>query len=717
MITKEMADAWRYRLARLVLISVAGAITLIAPAQGTAEEHGMTVVGEVRVLPIGDILRRPASFFDLEGKTVTFTPDGAGGYAVRTGELTWVETTTVPKQTLDHWNQSTEISLPFAFSFAGQTWTRVHANRNGNVSFAASETTHWKQRSTGSNGTMRAVAAAVDSRSAAGQEAMIAVLWALYRRTAISVDSSLKRVAITWNADRRNSYKPVGPNEFQVRLYPSGSVELAYRKVSERDGIVGLFHGAGAHGDALSAATDNSGDVPHTFLDIVSAKLVDNGSTVIASVTMADDILAQVSSGRISYQFRFGSACRVEVEVRTMGRRGDSGLGCGPDPTEVGYTVQGRTLEILISKLRIPEGLLSWHVTAIWWGRHGFDRLVGPPVSVVEPNQDLSSMTETITGNIFEVFHYPAILKNTPQVMSSIYGRVPADEQLTAWFTDFRFDDLHNSGPGTAAINVPILGIGDRKANVPNWSKYGSDSLLSAVGNPQFIGGPRYVESGVFNGREFHGHSRGVNYLAHELVHRWAANLRFQDPVTGRIEPLTDDWCRCHWSDWLHQPARHPVWRSFSNQPYLGNSVMGGRVWQDNGDGTFTKQQPVQAWAEGLSDLDLYVMGMIPPEEVRPTFVLRDVVETDTRGVVRATKVPVRIEDIVAALGPRVPSASEQRKVFKMGFYLLHEDGKVPRADLLVRTRNLAGDLIKYFKLATTGSTDANRPVVPVKWY
>ena len=727
MITKEMADGWRYRLARLVLIVVAGAITLIVPAQGTAEEHGMTLVGEVRVLPIGDIFRRPASFFDLEDKTVTFTPDGAGGYTVRTGELTWFETTTVPKQTLNHWKQSTEISLPFAFPFAGQTWTRVHANRNGNVSFAAPETTHWKQRSSWSNGTMRAVAAAVDSRSAAGLEAMIAVLWALYRDTAVSVASSPTRVAITWKAAVRiDAYEPVGPNEFQVRLYPSGSVELAYRKVSERDGIVGLFHGAGAHGDALSAATDESGDVPHTFLDIVSAQLVDNGSTVIASVTMADDIPAQISSGHVTYGFSLGSVCRVNVHVRTMGRRGTS-WGCGPDPTVVGYTVQGRTLKILISKLRIPEGLLSWRVTAIWWGKHGFDRLDGPPVNVVEPNQDLSSMTETVTGNIFEVFHYPAILKKTEQVMSSIYGRVPADtnasygrvpadEHLIAWFTDFRFDDLHNSGPGTGPINVPVLGIGEWRANPRSWQEHGSDIALSAVSNPQFIGTPKYAESGVYFGREFHGHALGVHYIAHELIHRWAANMSFKDPTSGRIEKFTVSGG--HWGRQIHTPTRHPVWRSFLNRPYSATSVMGGGLWEDNGDGTFTNKRSGGYLGDlGLSDLDLYVMGMIPPEEVRPTFLLRNVVETGTRGVVRATKVTVRIEDIVAAMGPRVPSANGQQKVFKLGFYLLHQDGQVPRADLLVRTRNLARALIEYFKLATTGSADANRPVVPVKWY
>ena len=176
--------------------------------------------------------------------------------------------------------------MPFEFPFAGRTWTRVHANTNGNVSFAAPETKHWEERDPWSSGTMRAVAAAVDSRSAAGLEAMIAVLWALYGEAAVSVDSSPTRVAITWDAVRKDSYDPLGPNVFQARLYPSGAVELAYREVSERDGIVGLFHGAEARGPVLSAADDDAGDAPNATLDIISAELVDNGSTVIASVTM-----------------------------------------------------------------------------------------------------------------------------------------------------------------------------------------------------------------------------------------------------------------------------------------------------------------------------------------------------------------------------------------------------------------------------------------------
>ena len=104
---------------------------------------------------------------------------------------------------------------------------------------------------------------------------------------------------------------------------------------------------------------------------------------------------------------------------------------------------------------------------------------------------------------------------------------------------------------------------------------------------------------------------------------------------------------------------------------------------------------------------------MIPPEEVGPTFLLRDVGETGTRGRYRATRVPVRIEDIVAAMGPRVPASSEQRRVFRLGVYLLHEDDRAPRADLLSRSRSIKDAVVEYFARAT-GSTDANRPPAAV---
>ena len=96
-------------------------------------------------------------------------------------------------------------------------------------------------------------------------------------------------------------------------------------------------------------------------------------------------------------------------------------------------------------------------------------------------------------------------------------------------------------------------------------------------------------------------------------------------------------------------------------------------------------------------------MGMISADEVPDTFLLTDVQETGDHRPVRATKVPVRIEDIIAAHGPRLPSAEESRKEFRLGIYLLHPDDRPPRADLLARAHAVHAAVVDYFDLATDG--------------
>lgn len=714
-------------------------VSLLAPggwAVLAAGNSGMTVLGNVTAVDATGLVRRQANFFDLEGRTVTFTPDGAAGYSVQVGPLTWVETDAATARSFDfrerpaerppspfddrfnpRWQQNNGgenigIALPFAFPFAGRTWTRVHANTNGNLSFMVPETVNWQRRDPWPDGSMRSVAAAIDSRSAAGLEAMIAALWSVYESTTIAVDSTSSRVAITWDVARTwTDLRADGPNVFQARLHPSGVVEFAYRQVSERDGIVGLFSGLDAHGRTLGAIDDAEGDISQPFLDVVSARLVDNGSTVIASLTVAGNVPERVSSGLLSYQVHVnfnGRSCDVSLTVRTTGREGSTA--CRPAPMAIGYTVQGSTLEIPISRTLIDNAdAVSWNVGAIWWADHGVfwdDVDEEQSVSLPETDHDLSAMTRTVAGNVFEVFHYTSITKDLPEMMSFIYERAPADDEMAVPFTDFRVDALFGGGVSSGTINAPIQGIGDGPANPRPGLDYGSENLLVAI-QPSFVGSPQFDETGVRGDVQFRDHARGVWWIGHELAHRWGVSLRFRDPESGRSEPLADDWCRCHWSNWLHAPAVHPVWRDYSDRPYPEASILGGHVWLDHGDGTFTRQG-ADFLPSGLSALDLYIMGMIPPDEVEPTFILRDAVETDTWGRYRARKVPVRIEDIIAVMGPRVPPAGEQRRVFRLGVYLLHEGGRPPRADLVARSESIKDAVARYFARAT-GATDANR--------
>ena len=128
-------------------------------------------------------------------------------------------------------------------------------------------------------------------------------------------------------------------------------VEFAYRAVPERDGFVGLFHGGSARGATLDAVRDAVGDVAEPVLDITGVELVDNGSTVLARMTLAADIPEEVADGTITYRIflQFGEYdCRMGIEVTTSGRVPSLyDGGCGPPPGDFGR-VQGATVEIVL---------------------------------------------------------------------------------------------------------------------------------------------------------------------------------------------------------------------------------------------------------------------------------------------------------------------------------------------------------------------------------
>ena len=657
----------------------------------------------VTIVPAGNLLFKSANRFDLDGKTVTFTPVGAD-YKVTVGGLSW-DTPGSSGKVLGYHGEHVTINLPFPFSFAGQTWTRMYANASGNISFHRSERDNWPERDPWADGTVREMAAAIDARSAAELELMIAALWALYENATVFVDSSSAGVTVTWRGGRRaDGHVPLGENEFQARLRPSGVVKFAYRKVPEQDGIVGLFYGGDAQGATLDVLTDAVSDVSHGMLDIVQAELVDNGSTLIARIEFADDIPQVVPRSHISYELQLTfrhSDCSVGVKVDQAGREPYARFWCGE--TAVGARVHDNVVEVAVSKTLLdgsPD--LSWRVSAIWWDE-GHDGTETQSIKVPDLDRDLSTLAPAqVTGNVFEVFHYPVFARRE-RVFSHIYQHAPANAEIGVSFTDFRADDLYNVGAGTGPINTTAQGIGrDRAQDGERWGSY---SILTSM-ETVFLGAANFRESGTtLGGFRYRAHAPGVWWIAHEAVHRWASHLSFRDPRTGQIEPLVDDWCRCHWNQYLHAPAMHPVWPRFADAEYVGASVMGGQVWRDNGNGTFSQMGSSTAppTPTGLSALDLYAMGMIPPSEVPDTFILRDVEETSTLDTVRATKVPVRIEDIIAAMGPRVPSAADERKDFRLGIYLLHENDRPPSASDVQHAASISAATIDYFDLATGG--------------
>ena len=170
--------------------------------------------------------------------------------------------------------------------------------------------------------------------------------------------------------------------------------------------------------------------------------------------------------------------------------------------------------------------------------------------------------------------------------------------------------------------------------------------------------------------------------FAHEFIHTWGVSLSYEK--NGEREPLYDGYCQCHWRRDLHTSAAFP-WHGGEAM-----SIMDGRFWRDNGDGTFT---PITRYTSGgPSWLDLYLMGLADASEVPDMFILRNlqVVAGGTGGdiwweggVYTGEREVISINQIIAAEGPREPSAAESQKDFNAGFVYLVWPGQTPSPDLL----------------------------------
>lgn len=666
---------------------------------------------------ISNLVQNPAVYFDLQGKTVRFTPTRRErAYRIQT--LNVCEPVSCDQKLEDQdaigpwYAKGWSVPLPFAFPFGGKSWQRIYVNMDGNISFDKPESNYWPQRNPWSDGGMCSVAAAIDSRSAAGLEKMIAVFWGPYQdqsANTITVHAQPDCVAITWSMMRAPWGQAVlGTNTFQARLYPSGVIELTYPHIAERDGIVGIFPGKTIHGKLLSH-WHYDGTAPHPGVDVDSADVYDAGTTLDLAFTMKHDALTNVNSGPLDYRCWVNHDGVTDMVSVSVSDQEQMACWLGAAPRTGGWRINGRRVDMFVSKVLLAgckQCSVTWDVT--WWGQLG--RAVGsenppPPfdMSAVAPATVKFSKPDHVrhTGNVFEVFHYPVVTRESERLLASIYKQMPAADDMAIVFTDFRFDDLFGHGDGAIAANFGIEGIGKGNEHPRSTAGIGSTNLQMDVATT-WLGSRLFDESGTENdGTHWTNFAHGVKFLAHECTHRWGLDLSFQNPVTGKEEKLTDNVG--HWREGLDTAALFPVWDMFLNRQQAGGSVMGGYSWKQNPDGTFSPSlYPFQV-PGGYSALDLYIMGMLPADKVPPTTLLEDLKDLGSNRF-QGTNVPVRIEDVLKVMGQRRPASADAQKVFRMTFYLAHEPGRDADPAMLERAQQLSAIVANYFPKATGGA-------------
>ncbi|MBV9493473.1 MAG: hypothetical protein JOZ54_04455 [Acidobacteria bacterium] len=137
------------------------------------------------------------------------------------------------------------------------------------------------------------------------------------------------------------------------------------------------------------------------------------------------------------------------------------------------------------------------------------------------------------------------------------------------------------------------------------------------------------------------------------------------------------------WINFLKNPrlaAGSPHW-PYSN---LASGVMGFSLAGDGAGGDFSwsvesagpglarvRALPASQ-PKGFSDLDLYLMGLLPPAQVRDALVLDGAPTCSVECTMPATT--VTIQDVITTNGPRIPTSSTSQKSFRFATVIVTHD-------------------------------------------
>ncbi len=146
--------------------------------------------------------------------------------------------------------------------------------------------------------------------------------------------------------------------------------------------------------------------------------------------------------------------------------------------------------------------------------------------------------------------------------------------------------------------------------------------------------------------------------LLHEFAHRWLFYPDVKDRFNDR---------------WLNEGG-HPRWGLDMTAAFVngGSSPMGGAAFFDRGNGTYEAHCGSVGGVDGFSWLELYLMGLAKPEEVKPINDFGLATGTYCNFVGPMTVVDhLTIEYIIDANGPLTPTIEKSRKRFPVAFVLI----------------------------------------------
>jgi len=665
---------------------------------------------------------------DLEGRTLVFTPDGHGGYSRSVQPLAWE----------DHLGEAVAdeavVELEsFMFDFAGQRWGAFHVSRHGLLTFGAPFA--WSYYRDGRFFTMREIVAAfVHSPTISPLYAPAFGDWRQGvddRNSSRLVAQWPDRIVVTWIVRDTQSYVrgvPTGPNRFQAVLHADGSVQFNYADITSGDGIAGLFTNVVQKGDLIASVVDATDPGVPGHLDLLDAAIyTSNTDAVIVEFTLRDRVPEPPAGERYSYRLHFDTDepywnhpldwsdedATWLIDVREGGEytahgNGVRGFLAGKGEAIISLLADASVLRVDGRGIRAMAVAGAAHFRGDQWVQGDYDSraLLQFPSPEASRGVDLSTADGSFSPNQYEVFHNRG-LPDLEELACRVIENLGDEFDLMVFHNEFEVDSQEAGSPVSPYSYIPGTGTGERR------SPCGQGRLKALLVRP--ISMHTFYAPNLDN---------VLGQVAHEFGHVWSAYLSYSKG--GRRESLVDDICRCHWRFELHTPAAFPPRGRQDAGSHMSvsppGSAVGGGFWHENADGTFTPGR-VHPERSGPSWLDLYLMGLADAHEVPDMFILRNAQPlNDGSGAYRADKETVTIAQIVAAEGPRVPSAADSQKVFNAGFVYLVEPGQKPSSDLLQLHARYIGELAdRWFgftgersRITTVVSSQGNRSPMAV---
>jgi hypothetical protein len=325
-----------------------------------------------------------------------------------------------------------------------------------------------------------------------------------------------------------------------------------------------------------------------------------------------------------------------------------------------------------------------------------------PPTQSV----DISSLKPTDAPRpvIFEGFHHYG-LPGSESMACTVIQALGDRFDFMVWYSDFRVDDQEAGTRSVGEIGQKVSGIGPRMDLGMRLQDYCSQGRLQVTWFQPVWAGAVQAQEKHPDGR-YAGYNMAVAQIGHELGHRWSTRTRAI--VKGETIELRGPHDPGGLSGATHWPASVSTPVPFPYSRPVEASIMGGTNWKDNGDGTFTQlANGTMNPASGFSYLELYLMGYLPASRVPDFFILRNQQSVgrtpEGQNIVKAEKVTITIQDVIAHNGPRLPSFEDSPKTANTAIVAVTLKGRQPSPAMLAQLEGIATAWKGYWSKVTGG--------------